>query len=380
MKSDSKSIGKTGKIYILQYAEPDLGLFTLVTVVLNFIKIALEQKTLPIVNFDKNVSYYFYDPNSGENIWSYYFEPIFEPGFEDLGNYLKNKHIKVQSLKKIDSKEKFDRFFEKKKSESAPWYTQPLPIKHYWVGETPEDPTKWMQEKRALGRQYVQKYIRVKKHIWSIIDDFYEKYFEGYFMLGVHIRGTDFGYADPISTKKYFAAIRSIMQKHTNKNIRIFLATDQKQFVESFQKEFGDLLLTYDAIRSSDERAPFHLTNVSPYKKGEDVLVDALLLSKCDFLFKCASAVGEYALWFNPELECVDFALETKWDSSHYAPASLRLNVNNLHPVLWRSLLLYKKSKRKILDAVILIGRKTLPPKFRDWLWVKVGRFLYFFK
>ena len=42
------------------------------------------------------------------------------------------------------------------------------------------------------------------------------------------------------------------------------------------------------------------------YTKGEDVLIDCLLLSKCDFLLKCTSAVGEYALYFNPQLRCID--------------------------------------------------------------------------
>ena len=39
------------------------------------------------------------------------------------------------------------------------------------------------------------------------------------------------------------------------------------------------------------------------YEKGEAALVDALLLSRCDFLLKTTSAVAEFALWVNPPLQ-----------------------------------------------------------------------------
>ena len=42
--------------------------------------------------------------------------------------------------------------------------------------------------------------------------------------------------------------------------------------------------------------------SLPPYEKGEDVLVDALLLSKADFLLKTASGVAEFAMWAAPAL------------------------------------------------------------------------------
>ena len=48
------------------------------------------------------------------------------------------------------------------------------------------------------------------------------------------------------------------------------------------------------------------------HAKGVEVLLDTLLLSKCDFLLKSASAVSEFALYFNPHLinRSYDFGLE----------------------------------------------------------------------
>ena len=38
------------------------------------------------------------------------------------------------------------------------------------------------------------------------------------------------------------------------------------------------------------------------YKKGEDALVDALLLSCANFIIKPASALSEFSVYFNPDL------------------------------------------------------------------------------
>ena len=35
------------------------------------------------------------------------------------------------------------------------------------------------------------------------------------------------------------------------------------------------------------------------YKKGEDALMDCLLLSRCSFLLKSSSALSQFAVYFN---------------------------------------------------------------------------------
>ena len=37
-------------------------------------------------------------------------------------------------------------------------------------------------------------------------------------------------------------------------------------------------------------------------RKGTEVLLDAILLSRCDYLIKANSAVSEFAIYFNPKL------------------------------------------------------------------------------
>ena len=38
------------------------------------------------------------------------------------------------------------------------------------------------------------------------------------------------------------------------------------------------------------------------HRKGEEVLLDTLLLSRCDFLLHAASGVAEFAIYWNPRL------------------------------------------------------------------------------
>jgi hypothetical protein len=61
-------------------------------------------------------------------------------------------------------------------------------------------------------------------------------------------------------------------------------------------------------------------------------------MSRCDFLFKGAAAVGEYALWFNSSLECHDFALESRFDPRPFrelVSTYRKLEIKKWSPPLW---------------------------------------------
>ena len=44
------------------------------------------------------------------------------------------------------------------------------------------------------------------------------------------------------------------------------------------------------------------LRGAGNYRKGEEVLLDALLLSRCDYLLHAASGVAEFAIYWNNRL------------------------------------------------------------------------------
>ena len=152
--------------------------------------------------------------------------------------------------------------------------------------------------------------MHVKPHILAKVDSFEREYFAGKKIIGIHMRGTDKGSAklSPelmriIKPREYFPYIDDYTRKHGY--CRIFVATEQQQFLRQMKARYGDRILSYEAIRTSGLRNPFQLQG-SGYRKGEEVLIDCLLLSRSNYLLKCTSAVGEFAMYFNPNLACVD--------------------------------------------------------------------------
>ena len=67
-------------------------------------------------------------------------------------------------------------------------------------------------------------------------------------------------------------------------------------------------MLSVEAIRCQGDEAPFQVEDGKNYQKGKEVLLDCLLFSRCDFLLKCTSHVGEAALWFSPDMPHIDLS------------------------------------------------------------------------
>ena len=87
-----------------------------------------------------------------------------------------------------------------------------------------------------------------------------------------------------------------------NENSRIFLATDDQEVRDRFVDEYQELLFMTDSIRSTGDVSVHHGTSGGGYQKGEDVLIDCLLLSECDHIIKGISNVALCAMFFNIEL------------------------------------------------------------------------------
>ena len=299
---------KYEKIHVIQNADSNAGFSALITYALNGVRKAIENNWIPVVDYNAQNLAYFYDEERGENIWAYYFYPIAKLSIDQVEDWLDQDEIAK------------DFIHEYSKENILNWHhIDPARIATFWSKEKPPSPEKWINEKRALGRKYVAKYIKVKPHILQKVSDFQAKYLENTYSIGVHIRGTDFSYAKPTSPETYIEAIHHHLDENKIKEFNLFLATDQVQFIEVFEKEFPGRVSYYNAIRSENHVAPFHFKDVNNYKKGEDVLIDMLLLSNCQFLFKGAAAVGEYALWLNPILSCYDFALESDIERGRYS-------------------------------------------------------------
>ena len=280
-------------------------------------------------SFDNHVSNHFYAPKRGPNVWEYYFEPVMGVSYEEIRKGLASGALSPDQLHSFRDEQVLN------------WHhADPNRLATFWADDEPVDRAVWMAGKRALGRCYVRKFVRVRAHILAKVDHFYHQFIAQRHTLGVHIRGTDFSYAEPTRLEEYLQAIHSHVRQRNLDEYQIFLATDQTQFVERFRAVFGDRIVVYECHRSSNHLPAFHSSTLDPYLKGEEALIDVLLLSRCRFLFKGAAAAGEYTMWFNDQLECVDLALRSDFDPRPFeqlATAYSKLDVDNCRsrPVGW---------------------------------------------
>ena len=136
------------------------------------------------------------------------------------------------------------------------------------------------------------------------VNAFFEAHLKDHHVIGVHMRGTDLLYAPPVHADEYVRNLESLVRK--TPEARIFVATEQQQYLELIRSHFGDRVIWQDCLRSEDSTNPHKLESRSPALQGEEVLRDALLLSRCNLMLRGASAVPEVAHSFNPFLRSVD--------------------------------------------------------------------------
>lgn len=317
------------------------------TYALNGVRWAEKHGRIPVINFDGATTPAFYDPAKGSNVWEYYFEPV-----ASLTSAQAQRAEQAGRTTVNMSLEEFG-FLH---------HSDPGRIATFWSYDRPSDPAAWMKKKRELGRRYVKSYLRVKPQFHQIVDSFWNSRLAGRPVLGVHIRGSDFNYADTIAPSRYFALLDRYLERLEWSDARIFLATDQSQFVDQFRQRYPDRLVSRECFRAEGEIVPIVIpTDYNNYMKGEEVLVDALLLSRCQHLIKGPAALGEYALWFNPSLTCDDFALECDFDPRTRAAASSafrKLNLADTPRWKHRLILMWDSASLCWARASLRIGRR----------------------
>lgn len=170
---------------------------------------------------------------------------------------------------------------------------------------------------RSDAFNLIQRYIHLRPEIEKEINLFVDDKFSNYFVVGMHFRGTDKYLEYPRTAyEKAFESLQQLidsLSKSQLRRLRVYLATDEQQFLEYLQSKLGKRLIYNNFVRSTDKSTPLHYDNnffSSNYQKGREALVDSILLSRCHVLLK---PVGSCFSWgsslFNPELSVVDY----KW-------------------------------------------------------------------
>ena len=126
-------------------------------------------------------------------------------------------------------------------------------------------------------------------------------------VLGVHLRGTDKRLRAVIPPAQYYPLIDSFLAHHPRRG-RILLATEDGKFRSVLLHRYGSVVMEAGHKVAASAWLGTH-SGAEGWQRGSEVLLDTLLLAKCDFLLKSASAVSEFALAYNPDLifNSVDF-------------------------------------------------------------------------
>lgn len=272
---------------ILVITPRPVGFFSLVLQVLGNVEWCERSDYIPIVRFcDETCLYWRQEGYRGfTNAWEYYFEPVAKLG---------NKNIDFQPNNVII-------------------HNGYNPVEGYGIGFV-DGTSKWNDQPPRFYRVFVnrlmEKYIHVKSYIETQVNDFYLKNMEGKNICGVHVRTTDSN--DDLDKRP--PLLREYLEEVTlyikyaellanDQDVKVFLATDDATVFEEFKDKFGEKLLCCDFTRSLDGTALHLAPDINKPKAGEEVLIEALLLAKCDFLIHSRSNVSSFALYKNPSLD-----------------------------------------------------------------------------
>jgi len=136
------------------------------------------------------------------------------------------------------------------------------------------------------------RYIIPVEKIRKQVDDFIEKNFTSD-MLGVHVRGTDYGFDDFDS---YFRNIDNNLEKHN----MIYLATDNEETIDKIKKRYGEKMCFFETERMKKYKDPVLCYTIKDkIKHAEDVITEVYLLSKCNHLICINSNVPLTSLYIN---------------------------------------------------------------------------------
>lgn len=261
------------------------GFFSNVLHIVDNLQYADRNGYKPVINMDSDRRFPYSDRR--QDIWNHYFKPI-NDGVEIGHVTVSNIFSTISPIIKPPVNTNLNDFVLGFDGRSI-----------LWNFKQRNDIEMERFNRQEIGK-IVDKYIRLSDGMQAIVDDFHSKNF-GQKTLGVHVRGTDYQFHD-------FMSYVSAVNKHKDNYDKIYLATDNNETIVRMRELYGDKVCFYDTtIRANnfvDKVVVFDdrliKNDQDKVKHGEDVLIEAYLLSKCDHLICINSNVPLASLYINP--------------------------------------------------------------------------------
>jgi hypothetical protein len=280
------------------------GLFAQVERVLNQLRYAARRNLVPVVYLGEHVFTSQDDCLAGENgywssralredsldsVWDYYFEPVssYRLGSPALPNGSRVLSVQVASLPQLYREQMLGGF------DGGRLITA--------YGRTDRYEPDWWLDRRRTASRYMARHVRVRPALLARAAEVRASWLRvrpAASLLGVHLRGTDKVVRRKVPPSRYYPFVDAYLRAHPA--ALVFVATDDARYLREMVKRYGDAVVYRQAGYSSAN--VIRDAALDAREKGEDALIDALLLSSCAFLLKTTSALSEFALWLNASL------------------------------------------------------------------------------
>ncbi len=212
----------------------------------------------------------YYEPERGANCWDYYFEQPYGIQATD-----------VSTFDNVDEQE----WFEGRIDTITPNFTE---------------------ETIVRARELTAKYIRPTLIVKQKIDDFKSSTIQTDSYASIHYRGTDHHYGTPNGTFPLipFDVYINYIEQLLTKFEKVLVCSDQQAFVDSCTTTFGsNKIVSYPSIRSTSHLAVHYNNNGMKYRTGEDVTVEAFLMSQSKYLVRTCSGVTHFSIFNSQDPE-----------------------------------------------------------------------------
>ncbi len=161
------------------------------------------------------------------------------------------------------------------------------------------------------GRQWrdrygaaAQKYIKVRPEIVAEVNRIFDVTTRP--MIGIHYRHPGHNYECPNPIPPVSEFVRRARKIARGREVAVVLATDVENVVDEFRAAFGANLVVQPGVQRSTNDAQRHeRTGDGSLEDARQVLVDALMLARCDVVIHVTSNIVTAVGYLNPALRMV---------------------------------------------------------------------------
>ena len=162
-------------------------------------------------------------------------------------------------------------------------------------------------------------YIKPKQFILDKVNEIYDTEFKGHVVLALMARGTEYNVHHPMygvfGVEDYIKEVKRILEEYPEIT-KLFLVSEDMEYIDTLTKSFPNSYFIPNVFRRTDETMEYinHVhcwPNVSKKREnhcrllGEEVIIQAKLMGKSDYLFGRFSGMLAGAVLWNENIKKV---------------------------------------------------------------------------